>query len=139
MTAEDYNMRRQKLDNAIAELEQSRQDTLERNQNWYEIIGKTLETLNDPREEIIDGACMGEKRSILQSIGPQAYLVEHFDRYSKKGKVLTKRVIEVEPYPWLEKLRKSAQKMEQDFGKVLTMSQQGENHQNSAPYKTWCT
>ncbi len=138
MTAEDYNMRRQKLDNAIAELEQSRQDTLERNQNWYEIIGKTLETLNDPQEEMVDGACMGEKRSILQSIGPQTYLVEHFDRYSKKGKVLTKRVIEVEPYPWLEKLRKSAQKMEQDFGKVLTMPQQGENHQNSAPYKTWC-
>lgn len=138
MTAEDYNMRRQKLDTAIAELEHSRQDVLERNKNWYEIIGKTLETLNDPREEFIEGSCMGEKRSILQSIGPRAYLVECFDRYSKKGKVLTKRVIEVEPYPWLEKLRKSAQKMEQDFGKVFTMSKQGENYQNSAPYKTWC-
>ena len=139
MTAEEYNARRQKLDSAIAELEQSRRDIIERNQNWYEIIGKTLETLNDSREDFTEGGCSGEKRSILQSIGPRAYLVECFDRYSKKGKVLTKRVLEVEPYPWLEKMRKSAQKMEQDFGKVFTTTQQGQKYQFSAPYKAWCT
>lgn len=138
MTAEDYNTRRQKLDDAIAELEQSREDMLERNQNWYEIIGRTLETLNDPQEKFVEGSCAGEKRSILQSIGPRVYLTECFDRYSKKGKVLTKRVIEVEPYPWLELLRKSAQKMKHDFGKVFTTSQQGKNHQKTAPYKEWC-
>ena len=66
------------------------------------------------------------------------YLVECFVRYSKKGKVLTKRVLEVEPYPWLEKLQKSAQKMEHDFGKVFTAKQQGQNDQESAPYKLWC-
>lgn len=138
MTAEEYNARRQKLDSAITELEQSKRDVIERNQNWYEIIGKTLETLNDPHEKFTEGSCSGERRSILQSIGPRAYLVECFDRYSKKGKVLTKRVLEVEPYPWLEKLRKSAQKMEHDFGKVFTANQQGQNDQKSAPYKLWC-
>ncbi len=46
-----------------------------------------------------------EYRDILQSIGPQAYLEECFDRYCKNGKVLTKRIIKVDPYPWLKKIK----------------------------------
>ena len=114
MTVEDYNVRRKRLDEAIEELEQSQMDTQARSRNWYEVVGKTLETLSDPHKKLGDGACDGEYRSILQAIGPRAYLVEKFDRYSKKGKVLTKRVIEVEPYPWIKKLQKSAQKIEAD-------------------------
>ena len=128
-----------KLDEAIEELEQSQVETQLRGLNWYEVVGKTLETLSDPHKDLADGAYQGEYRSILQAIGPRAYLVEKFDRYSKKGKVLTRRVIEVEPYPWLKKLKKSAQKIEANYNEVLTADLQGKNHTKLAPYNEWCT
>ena len=105
MTPEDYNSRREKLDEAIKELEESRVEAQQRSRNWYKIIGKTLETLSDPSKKFEEGACDGEYRDILQSIGPQAYLEEYFDRYCKNGKALTKRIIKVDPYPWLKKSR----------------------------------
>lgn len=137
MTLEDYNTRREKLDNAIAELEQSRTDMLERNKNWFEIIGKTLHMLADHHKMLTEGVVEGIHRDIIQAIGSHAYLVEGFDRYSKTGKVLTKRVIKIDPYPWLEKLKKSAEKMEQDYGQVFTTNLQGENCQKLAPYSKW--
>ena len=139
MTPEDYNIRREKLDKAIEELEQSKNDTQQRNRNWYEVIGKTLRLLSDPGKKLSAGGYEGEYRSILQSIGPQAYLVEKFDRYSKHGKVLTKRIIEITPYPWLRKIKESAQKIEADYGEVFTTNLQGKNHSKSAPYNEWCT
>ena len=108
-----------------------------RNKNWFEIIGKTLHSLSDQYQMLADGACEGIYRDILQAIGPQAFLVERPYRYSKTGKVLTKRFIEVTPYPWLEKLKKSAQKMEQDFDRVFTTNLQGQNHRKLAPYSEW--
>lgn len=138
MTPEDYNSRREKLDAAIEELEQSRVEAQQRSRNWYEIIGKTLETLSDPSKTLEEGACDGEYRDILQSIGPQAYLEECFDRYCKNGKVLTKRIIKVDPYPWLKKIQKSAKKIEADYSEVFTTNLQGKNHTKSAPYYEWC-
>lgn len=52
MTPEDYNSRREKLDVAIEELEQSRVEVQQRSRNWYEIIGKTLETLSNPSKTL---------------------------------------------------------------------------------------
>lgn len=138
MTPEDYNSRREKLDVAIEELEQSRVEAQQRSRNWYEIIGKTMETLSDPSKTLEEGACDGEYRDILQSIGPQAYLEECFDRYCKNGKVLTKRIIKVDPYPWLKKIQKSAKKIEADYSEVFTTNLQGKNHTKSAPYNEWC-
>ncbi len=139
MTPEDYNSRREKLDKAIEELENSRVEAQQRSRNWYEIIGKTMETLSDPSKTLDEGACDGEYREILQSIGPQAYLEECFDRYCKNGKVLTKRIIKVDPYPWLKKIQKSAKKIEADYSEVFTANLQGKNYLKSAPYNEWCT
>ncbi|MFV0484715.1 MAG: hypothetical protein ACK5MU_00580 [Candidatus Saccharimonadales bacterium] len=58
------------------DVKEANRDIEERNKNWYEIIGKTLETLKDPKERFDEATTSGEKRSILQSIGPVATLVE---------------------------------------------------------------
>lgn len=138
MTSEDYNSRREKIDKAIEELEESRVEAQQRSRNWYEIIGKTLETLSDPSKELKDGACDGEYREILQCIGPQAYLDECIGGRYKNGKVFTKRIIKVDPYPWLKKIKKSAEKIEADYSEVFTTNLQGKNHTKSAPYNEWC-
>ena len=53
----------------------------------------------------------GKRRVILQAIGPIAKLVEHkVDIYKKMEEVLTRKLIEVKPYLWLEKLEKPAKK-----------------------------
>ena len=48
----------------------------------------------------------GERRAILQVIGPVAKLVERKVGTYKNGRDLTKKFIEVKPYSWLEKLEK---------------------------------
>ena len=138
MTSEDYNSRREKIDNAIKELEESRVEAQQRSRNWYEIIGKTLETLSNPNKELKSGACDGEYREILQCIGPQAYLDECIGGHYKNGKVFTKRIIKVDPYPWLKKIKKSAEKIEADYSEVFTTNLQGKNDLKSAPYNEWC-
>ena len=53
----------------------------------------------------------GERRTILQSIGPAAKLVEREVGTEPNGRVLTAKIIEVEPYPWLDFIEKSAKKL----------------------------
>ena len=53
---------------------------------------------------------VGEKRAILQSIGPNVMVVERKIGKSANGRDLTAKFIEVKPYPWLEFLEKSSKK-----------------------------
>lgn len=77
-----------------------------RNKNWYEVIGKTLETFRSPKVKMEAAETTGERRTILQAIGPIAKLVERKVGTYKNGRDLTKKFIEVKLYPWLEKLEK---------------------------------
>ncbi len=61
----------------------------------------------------------GERRAILQAIGPVAKLVECKVGTYKNGRDLTAKFIEVKPYSWLEKLEKSAKKMTPGPRRVL--------------------
>ena len=72
-----------------------------------------LDTLSIPREayaRLVGYNCLaysaGERRAILQAIGPVAKLVERKVGTYKNGRDLTKKFIEVKPYPWLGKLAK---------------------------------
>ena len=48
----------------------------------------------------------GKRRVILQAIGPIAKLVEHkVDIYKKMEEVLTRKLIEVKPYLWKNRLK----------------------------------
>ncbi len=92
----------------IEKIKQVNKDAQERNKNWYEMIGGTLETIRSPQEKMEVAKNSGERRAILQAIGPEAKLAEREVGAYKNGKVLTAKFIEVKPYPWLEELEKSA-------------------------------
>ena len=79
----------------------------------------------------------GERRAILQAIGPVAKLVERKVGTYKNGRDLTKKFIEVKPYPWLEKLEKSAKKIAPEIDKGFNRDLQGENDRKSALYSEW--
>ncbi len=77
------------------------------------------------------------RRAILQAIGPEAKLVERKVGTYKNGRDLTKKFIEVKPYPWLEKLAKNAKKIAPEIDKGFNRDLQGENDRKSALYSEW--
>ena len=52
-------------------------------------------------------------------------------------RVLTAKIIEVEPYPWLDFLEKSSKKLAPELVLVLNSELQGRNDEKSALYKIW--
>ena len=50
---------------------------------------------------------------------------------------LTKKFIEVKPYPWLEKLEKNAKKIAPEIDKGFNRDLQEENDRKSALYSEW--
>ena len=75
----------------------------------------------------------GERRAILQAIGPVAKRAERKIGTDQNGRVLIAKYIEVEPYPWLEKLEKSVKKLPQKSRGYLTAIYRGKMPKNR-PY-----
>ena len=134
---EVFEAKDKELRDKISKVKQVNKDAQERDKNWYEIVGKTLTTLRGAKEQMQSAMSVGERRAILQSIGPSAKLVEREVGTEPNGRVLTAKIIEVEPYPWLEFLEKSSKKLAPEFAKVLNSELQGRNDEKSALYKIW--
>lgn len=113
---DEYKHLRAEIKSMISEIERAKQDVEEHARGWYEVIGKTLEVLSDPKEKFDSATCPGEKRSILQAIGPDPVLNNgKILGKDRSGKVLTEKIIEVEPYPWLIPLNETAKKLEMGY------------------------
>ena len=134
---EMFKSQSEELESLMDDIKESNRDIEERNKNWYEVIGKTLETLKAPKEEYDQATCPGEKRAVLQSIGPFVVLTEKTIKADDNEKVLTKKVIEVKPYPWVEILQNSAKIIGKKLDKVLTESQQSKNDLKRSLYLQW--
>ena len=132
-----FETKDRQLRERIERIKEVSKDAQERNKNWYEVIGKTLETLRSPKEKMEAAETAGERRAILQAIGPVAKLVERKVGTYKNGRDLTKKFIEVKPYPWLEKLAKNAKKIAPEIDKGFNRDLQGENDRKSALYSEW--
>ena len=132
-----FETKDRQLRERIEKIKQVSKDAQERNKNWYEVIGKTLETLRSPKEKMEAAETAGERRAILQAIGPEAKLIERKVGTYKNGKVLTAKFIEVKPYPWLEKLDKAAKKIAPKIGEGFNRDLQGENDRKRQLYLDW--
>ena len=132
-----FETKDRQLRERIEKVKQVSKDAQERNKNWYEVIGKTLETLRSPKEKMEAAETAGERRAILQAIGPEAKLIERKVGTYKNGKVLTAKFIEVKPYPWLEKLDKAAKKIAPKIGEGFNRDLQGENDRKRQLYLDW--
>lgn len=107
----------------MEDIRRSTEDNEERQRKWYEIIGKTLNTLTSPKEKFHLSDDIGERRAILLAIGPKATLRQvNVDELQdaivvpqKSAKALTTKIIEVEPYPWVKVIDEGKHKIEQEF------------------------
>lgn len=52
-------------------------------------------------------------------------------------RAITRKIIEVEPYPWLEKIVKSSKKLAPELAKGQNAILQGQNSQKRALYSVW--
>lgn len=132
-----FEAKNKELDDLIKKTEQANKEAQDLDRNWYEIVGRTLENLKDPKSKLDASMTAGEKRGILQSIGRNILLVEREIGKDKNGRVLTAKFIEVEPYPWLEFLEKSSKKFAPILNKGLNNDLQGELGQKSDLYCVW--
>ena len=111
MIKEDvFEAKNKELDDLIEKTKQANKAAQDLDRNWYEVVGRTLENLKDPKAKMDAAMDVGEKRAILQSIGPNVLVVERKIGKSANGRDLTAKFIEVKPYPWLEFLEKSSKK-----------------------------
>lgn len=121
MIKEDvFEAKNKELDDLIEKTKQANKAAQDLDRNWYEVVGRTLENLKDPKAKMDATMDVGEKKAILQSIGPEALLVERVIGKSENGRDLTAKFIEVKPYPWLEFLEKSSKKLAPILSKRLT-------------------
>ena len=123
ISKEIYRAKSERLQKMLEELERANKDAVERNKNWYEVIGKTLDTMRDPNERFKNASCSGEKRSVLEAIG--------------YNRVLKDRTIGVTPYKWVEKIKNEARKIEIDLDKVITSSDRIKNSSKELLFPLW--
>ena len=134
---EVFETKDKELRDRANKVKQVNKDAQELDKNWYEIIGKTLTTLRGAKEQMQSAMEVGERRAILQSIGPSAKLVEREISTDSDGRVLTAKFIEVKPYPWLDFIKKSSKKFAPKLHKVLNEELQGQNDKKTDLYKNW--
>ena len=132
-----FEAKNKELDDLIEKTKQANKEAQELDRNWYEVVGRTLEILKDPKTKMDAAMDIGEKRAILQSIGADIVLVEREIGKAKNGRVLTAKFIEVEPYPWLDFLEKSSKKLAPILDKGLNSPLQGELGLKNDLYCIW--
>ncbi len=141
------------IQSLMEDIKRSTEDNEERQRKWYEIIGKTLNTLTSPKEKFDLAEDIGERRAILLSIGPKATLRQvNIDELEnpivipqKSTKALTTKLIEVKPYKWIEIIDEGKRRIEQELFKnslsgALTRNSpilQGSNSLKTHLYKLW--
>ena len=67
---EEFEAKSKELKSLKADIEKSNKDTRERNKNWYEVIGNTLEKLVNHKERFDSDREPSVRRSLLLAIGP---------------------------------------------------------------------
>ena len=124
---EQFEREAKLLQNLMDDIKRSAEDNEERQRKWYEIIGKTLNTLTSPKEKFDLADDIGERRAILLSIGPNATLrqIDNINELGKEAIVIpqksararTAKLIEVKPYKWIEIIDKGKRQIEEEFFK----------------------
>lgn len=120
---DEYEAEAKKLKKSLADMEQARIDYEERNKNWCEIVGKTLNLLQNPNNRFDSTTCIGEKRSILQSLG--------------YNHIITDKKISFTPYPWIEEIQKASKNSNLTGKKVITDTDRIKNGSKEPLFETW--
>ncbi|HEX8762951.1 MAG TPA: hypothetical protein VF733_04320 [Candidatus Saccharimonadales bacterium] len=124
ITPEVYKQRSEKFTKELKKAQEQQAKTAENVQNWYEIVGKTLETLTNANEKFAKGE-ISEKQQVLMAIGQNHVLYN--------GKLL------ITPNKWLIPVQTHAKTMREHLNLVRTMPDKIRDEYENALLKTWYT
>ncbi len=124
ITPEVYQQRSTKLAKELKERQKEQSKTADRVKNWYEIVGKTLETLTNANEKFVTGN-VNDKVEILLAIGQNPILID-------KKLVIT-------PNEWLIPIKNEVQALRNEIEKVRTEPHKIQKASEDAILKSWYT
>lgn len=122
LDGETYAERSKVLQKQLATVQKRQEEAAERARNWYEIVGVTLERLNNASEKFRKGD-LKLRRDILLTIGYNPLLVD--------------RKVQMTPNKWLIPIREQLPTLTQSLEKVRNDPQQIENDTQNAIMSTW--
>lgn len=117
-----YAERSAPLKQDLAKSQKRQQEAAERARNWYEVVGATLERLNNASENFKKGD-LKMRRDILLAIGYNPLLVD--------------KKVQITPNKWLIPIKGHLPSLRQSLEKVRNDSQQIENDAQKAIMSTW--
>lgn len=124
---ETYKRKAEPLEAELVKRQQEQKDTATRVQNWYEIIGITLERLCNASENFRNGD-YNSRREILLSIGCNP--------------VMMNKTVSIEPNPWLIPIKDNLPDLKSKLAKVETVSSIKKNKSSldreQSLVSSWC-
>lgn len=122
MDGETYRIQTEKLKSELASRQDEQAETARRAKNWYEIIGNTLETLEQANGKFKAGN-FPIRRNILLAIGYNPLLVD--------------KTVTITPNNWLIPIKKELPQLKQQLDEVRTAPQQIRNDLESSIFSSW--
>lgn len=123
ITPDDYKNKSKTLKEELARRQNEQHDMASRTKNWYEFVGKQLDTLTMANEKFVKGD-LGDKKDILLAIGQNPVILD--------GQLL------ITPNDWILPIKKGAADMRKELEKVRTMPDKIQKASEEALKYTWC-
>ena len=128
ITADDYKTKSESLNKELVKRQEEQASVSERTRNWYEHVGKTLQDLTNANEKFTNGD-IADKRDIVQAIGQNPVIID--------GSLV------LEPYEWLNPVRKALPEIKARLAKVRTndllIEKKTSLDEEKALMSLWCT
>ena len=122
VSADEYMAKSDALKAALSDRQHEQAATADRVKNWYEIVGKALDTLTNAQEKFANGD-LRDKRNILATIGQNPVLLN--------GK------LEITPNEWLIPIKNSAKITNTRIDEVRTMPDKIKKDAEASIYQSW--
>ena len=122
ITPEQFEKNSAPLKDELEARQKEQAKSAERSRNWYEFVGKTIETLTNANAQFNTGSLM-DKNRILQAIGENPVLID--------GN------LKLTPHNWVEPIKNGLNEIRTLSDMVRTDNQQIENSSNESIRTIW--
>ncbi len=122
ISSDDYKEKTKSLKLELAERQYEQKEAARRAKNWYEVIGFTLEKLNNAKDNFASGD-FGTKRDILLAIGYNPVLLD-------------KKLL-ITPNEWMKPVKNELPRLKLNLNKVRTDPQQFKKASEEAIISSW--
>lgn len=122
ISSEDYKQKTESLKRELAERQDEQKEAARRAKNWYEMIGLTLDKLNNATDNFVSGD-FGARRDILLAIGYNPILLD-------------KKLL-ITPNEWMKPIKNELPALKVSLEKVRTDPQQFRKSSKEAIIASW--